>query len=870
MTTKEIIAAADIVEVIGSRIQLKKKGAEHLGLCPFHNDTTPSLSVNQAKGIWKCFGCGEGHDAADFVMKFDRVTFPVALKSLQSGVASGDIPDRTHIPKPPPPPPQVSPVPIDAPAANFVHSRYGAPATVWTYSDASGRIIGHVCRYEPTGAGERKQVLPLTYRLGHGWQFRGFDNPRPLYGLDFLAANPDKTVIIVEGEKTAEFCQRHIPSAVVVTWNGGTENVKNADFSPLFGRPHIILWPDNDYSHVDRKTKQIKPWNQQPGNRAMLEIADILRPHVGGIQWIENPPDKPCGWDAADDEWADGALRNYVLSHREPVPEITPVTITAPEPAADRDEFPFTFLGFRKDSDAPRFCFYSGASKTIISMGAGGINSQSILNLAPRTWWEQNYPSTKGINMDAISNLLISRSFSIGIFSESRIRGRGAWMDSGRTILHSGDHLIVDGQHTALGKIDTKFIYEQGYPMQMDVGSPIPSSTSGQLIDMLKLVSWERPVNAYLLAGWCVIAPVCGAIKWRPHIWVTGGAGTGKTWISKNVIRRLLGETPLAVNGKTTEPGIRSALGHDALPVIFDEADAEDQRSQERVQSILDLTRGSSTDDSGMLYQGSAGGGGVKTFRIRSSFCLLSVGIQTKQQSDRSRFTILALKRRMDDERKIYWEQLQSMYAHLVTDEFVSGLQARTISMLPIILKNAEVFNNAAVSILKEQRYGDQLGAMLAGAYSLKFDGLVTYDFARKWVEEMNWDEEKSLDANRDESRLLNFILEYQIEVENEYSRVKRSIGELVRIVIGVEVDGHVPYEQALKALLRIGIKIRDQKFIVSNSSTGIKSILDKTPWSGENHNKILLRIDGAVVIEPTSFGTVKHRGVGIPIEVLL
>ena len=102
------------------------------------------------------------------------------------------------------------------------------------------------------------------------------------------------------------------------------------------------------------------------------------------------------------------------------------------------------------------------------------------------------------------------------------------------------------------------------------------------------------------------MSPFCGALKWRPHIWLTGSAGTGKSWVFKNVVRRLLGETALAVQGETSEAGLRQTLGHDALPVVFDEADIDDRRSADRIQNILTLMRSASTDDGGLLLKGSA------------------------------------------------------------------------------------------------------------------------------------------------------------------------------------------------------------------------------------------------------------------------
>ncbi|MEE1303122.1 MAG: CHC2 zinc finger domain-containing protein, partial [Bacteroidales bacterium] len=59
---EKIINAARIEEVVGSFVELRKRGVNYIGLCPFHNEKTPSFNVNPAKGIFKCFGCGEGGD----------------------------------------------------------------------------------------------------------------------------------------------------------------------------------------------------------------------------------------------------------------------------------------------------------------------------------------------------------------------------------------------------------------------------------------------------------------------------------------------------------------------------------------------------------------------------------------------------------------------------------------------------------------------------------------------------------------------------------------------------------------------------------------------------------------------------------------
>ncbi|MEE0889387.1 MAG: DNA primase [Bacteroidales bacterium] len=79
---EKIINAARIEEVVGSFVELRKRGVNYIGLCPFHNEKTPSFNVNPAKGIFKCFGCGEGGDSVAFLMKHEHYTYPEALRWL--------------------------------------------------------------------------------------------------------------------------------------------------------------------------------------------------------------------------------------------------------------------------------------------------------------------------------------------------------------------------------------------------------------------------------------------------------------------------------------------------------------------------------------------------------------------------------------------------------------------------------------------------------------------------------------------------------------------------------------------------------------------------------------------------------------------
>ena len=79
---EEVRTRNDIVDVISGYVKLQKKGANYFGLCPFHNEKSPSFSVSPQKQMYYCFGCGAGGNVITFVMEYENYTFPEALKVL--------------------------------------------------------------------------------------------------------------------------------------------------------------------------------------------------------------------------------------------------------------------------------------------------------------------------------------------------------------------------------------------------------------------------------------------------------------------------------------------------------------------------------------------------------------------------------------------------------------------------------------------------------------------------------------------------------------------------------------------------------------------------------------------------------------------
>ena len=94
----EVRERTDIVELVSRYVSLKRSGANHLGLCPFHSEKTPSFSVNAARQFFHCFGCGVGGDVFAFLMRIEGLAFPDAVRQL-AGSAGVDLEERTATPE---------------------------------------------------------------------------------------------------------------------------------------------------------------------------------------------------------------------------------------------------------------------------------------------------------------------------------------------------------------------------------------------------------------------------------------------------------------------------------------------------------------------------------------------------------------------------------------------------------------------------------------------------------------------------------------------------------------------------------------------------------------------------------------------------
>jgi len=525
----------------------------------------------------------------------------------------------------------LSHAPSNAPDPSLRHYKHGLPVAHWTYHTPDGNRAGIIARFNlPDG---KKETLPITYcRDQNGdcsWQWKAMPEPRPLYGQPF----DDRPIIICEGEKTAEAIRN--AGFQATTWPGGCAAVHKADFRPLANR-HITVWPDND----------------QAGFRAMSSVIAICRKLDCRVSIVTIPNSKPEGWDAADspDEITSIIATSEPYTEPEQVKDVFDDENTPSPPRNRIQELPFRILGM--DDGIMRYMPDNG--QHIVSLAPGAHTKLNLIQLAPLNAWETVFPAKNGTDWDAAANALIQLSQSLPRFDPRSVRGRGCWIDGESVVYHAGDTLSVAGKSHQIPNFPSDYIYEAGLRINIDEAKSATNAEAARLIHLCDSLSWEQPLYGKLIAGWMALAPICGAMQWRPHIWVTGSAGSGKTWIMGNIIAPLLGRSAIFVQGNTTEAGIRGQIGCDALPVMFDEAEAENNRAASRMEGVMELARQASSESGAGIIKGTQNGGSI-TYMVRSMFCFSSIGVAAVKKADTSRISVLSLPQIMFDGRSFPW-----------------------------------------------------------------------------------------------------------------------------------------------------------------------------------------------------------------------
>lgn len=532
-----------------------------------------------------------------------------------------------------------------------------------------------------------------------------------------------------------------------------------------------------------------------------------------------------------------------------------------PKTKKDGGKRHYKILGYSGDE----YYYFPYAKKQIVTLTPSSHNINNLIQLAPLSFWRKEHSLDGSVPDSKVAltaaDILIEQATKQGIFDHSTsVRGCGAWMDAGRVILHCGDRLYVDGKETQIIDLKSKFIYVASARLIQPHKNPITNAEAIKLRELCEMPSWENKLSGSLLAGWLVVAPICAALDWRPHIWVTGQAESGKSTIMDKIIQPALGSYALRLDGGTTEPAIRSMMRYDARPIIYDEAEGEG-KAKTIMQGVMSTVRLASSGGTVKKF-------GQDAFTARFMVCFSAIRPPITEFADETRISMLKLKQNRSASAAEDYRKLLVAISETITPDFAERMLSRIILNMPALLENIKTFRKAATVVIKGARASDQIAPMLAGLFFLHGTGVISQAKAEEFIRAQDWSFHTAIAEDTDPTRCVQHFCSHLVRYSpTNGTQIDVSIADLIDSCYGKNND--IGINWARKTLQGFGVVCKDDGIAIANRGEQLEKIFRGTPWS-VGWKSAFESIEGHVKMEKTHFSSGnRQRGTKIPLSVI-
>lgn len=495
-------------------------------------------------------------------------------------------------------------------------------------------------------------------------------------------------------------------------------------------------------------------------------------------------------------------------------------------------------LGYVADG---RFVFFDQGRRLLHLESSTKLGTIGALqNLAPFDFWAKNFSQKGKINVMGASIALMAEARKVGGFDESRVRGRGIYMENG-AVINNFEGAVLQSND---------YVYIRLVPMRL--GDATANVRSRDVLNLFELFNFEARGAPYLLLGWVACAVICGALEWRPHIFLTGAKNTGKTTLV-NIVHELLRAIAVALDGQSTEAGIRQKLGPDSRPVILDEFESD--QNVGRMKQIVKLIRSASSGDL-PIARGTPEGRALE-FTIRSTFMLAAINAMSVTAADRSRIVTLGLKKHQNDKDRA--RQIA------ISSRALKGLSgawcAKVIANTSLILRNIETVRIAFPPT--DSRHATNMSTLLAAAWTMLHEREIGEGQTKQLLgEHLEFIGELGQAHEADDAvECWDALLQYSIDVRDG----GRMLGDLLSEMKQASKTGS---RESLNnaAIRRFGINWEDDGIVVANSHRGLNEIYKGTQWEAGTWGSSLKRLPGAKATAQRRFdGDQRSLGTFIP-----
>lgn len=505
-----------------------------------------------------------------------------------------------------------------------------------------------------------------------------------------------------------------------------------------------------------------------------------------------------------------------------------------------------------------KYFYVNSQTSEIFSLTAPNHNADNLMAQATRRYWGQKYGFKKdregGISetpkWDNVKETLFVEQREVGFFEDDKIRGIGGWIDNGKYVFNSGNFLFVNSVKEPISEhsLKTEFIYESKKNTDLNLDNVPSLEEINDLIECFELVSYKNPGDYIYLIGMIILAQVPGFWTWRPHGWITGCRGSGKSTILK-WIDDLVFTNNLGIVENATAAGIRGKLDSSSISVILDEAEASSPESKRRMSQVMELARQSSSNTGSTVLRGTATGEAI-SFSLNSLFIMGSIQPNLNNAADASRFTVIDL---------TVGNAKDFTLMQKIAEKFPvlkKKLLAFSIKNAELITSNQKIIKQELLSFNKkiDARQSDQLSWLIAAYWTLKHQKEVDVILLDQLFIILNINNSEYIESNQadDENDCLSVIL-------NTESSERNSIYSCIMS----------DKQNELRSFgIRVLEKLPGNKFNVFFSSKNHK--LKQALFSSEYHDyaKIMRRLPQVIMPNKTArLGGVPTKGLVILLE---
>lgn len=469
----------------------------------------------------------------------------------------------------------------------------------------------------------------------------------------------------------------------------------------------------------------------------------------------------------------------------------------------------------------------------------------NLLDLAPASFFAPFFPrfdkkgEVVGINVLHAADSLMQACRRAGPFFSEKVRGSGIWREGRKIIMNWSGEVPKSKDFTYI-----RF-------MSVPDFNPSAQLVASDVLEWLQMFNWEHQGYALLALGWAACAPVCGALEWRPHIFINGPKNCGKSTIIEG-FTSLLAPMVIVLDGGSSEAGIRQTVGADSRPVILDEFESD--RDVHRMNSVIKMIR-SASSAKGAIAKGTPEGKAMQ-FQLHSTFCLGAINPRRGTAADSSRIINLCLSSHDSDisTRDKILEALEALQSTRGAWPFLM------LSLVDTLITNIEVFNRAMPPM--DSRHATNMATLLAGAFTVLNSKEASKSEAETVISEVFDLIQLLAQAHEDNDAIdcLNHLL--------CFNTGDVTIGALINDARG---SGNLQMSGVSPGLEIHGLRVKSEGVLIANKHPGLDQIFKNSIWATGAWVSALRRLPGAKYddIRVRFSGGVQQRCTLIPYALL-